>query len=179
MKIHSKVRKGLVPSNNCSNYKDSKRLKPHPLSYPFIQAHGPELHMYCVYCYGNKANLIRATPTNNQTAPLDKICLGTSWTCWAAAPQPGFPGLWSMFLHSLIASAGVQQTPAPCTSALWDRLPFLFLDWPKSRTPTPQLGGSRLGHYQFVLCRHWKTRGDKSCFPMFCSTHKKIYLKDS
>lgn len=78
MKIHSKVRKGLVPSNNCSNYEDSKRLKPHPLSYPFIQAHGPELHMYCVYYYGNKANLIRATPTNNQTAPLDKICLGTS-----------------------------------------------------------------------------------------------------
>lgn len=127
-------RKGLVPSNNCSNYKDSKRLKPHPLS--FIQAHGPELHMYCVYYYGNKANLIRATPTNNQTAPLDKICLGTSWICWAAAPQSGFPGLWNMFLHNLMASAGVQQTPALCTSAHWDRLPFLFLDWPKSRTPT-------------------------------------------
>lgn len=104
-------RKGLVPSNNCSNYKDSKRLKQQPLSYPFIQAHGPELHMYHVYYCGNKANLIRAKPTNNQTAPLDKICLGTSWICWAAAPQSGFPRLWNMFLHSLMASAGVQQTP--------------------------------------------------------------------
>lgn len=105
-------RKGLVPSNNCSNYKDSKRFKQHPLSYPFIQAHGPELHMYHVYYYGNKANLSRAKPTENQTAPLDKICLATSWICWAAAPQPGFPGLWNMFLHSLMTSAGVQQTLA-------------------------------------------------------------------
>lgn len=175
-------RKGLVPSNNCSNYKDSKRLKQHPLSYPFIQAHGPELHMYHVYYYGNKANLIRAKPTNNQTAPSDKICLATSWICWAAAPANpafldygicSFTAWWHLEMCSRLLHAGL------CTSTLWDRLPFPFLDWPKSRTPTPQLGGSRLGHYQFVLCRHWKTRCDKSCFPTFCSTHKQIYLKDS
>lgn len=105
-------RKGLVPSNNCCNYKDSKRLKQHPLSYHFIQAHGPELHMYHVYYFSNKANFIRATPPNNQTVPLDKICLGTSWICWDAASRPGFAGLQNMFLHSLIPFAGVQQTSA-------------------------------------------------------------------
>lgn len=88
-------RDGLVPSNNCSNYKDGKRLKQHPLSYPFILAHGPEFHMYHVYYYGNKANLVRVMPTNNPMAPLDKIFLDTSWICWAAGPQSGFPGVWN------------------------------------------------------------------------------------
>lgn len=88
-------RDGLVPSNNCSNYKDGKRLKQHPLSYPFILAHGPEFHMYHVYYYGNKANLVRVMPTNNPMAPLDKIFLETSWICWAAGPQSGFPGVWN------------------------------------------------------------------------------------
>lgn len=87
---------GLVPPNNCSNYKDAKRLRQHPLSYPFLLAHGPEFHMYHVYYYGNRANLIRVMPANNATAALDKTFLDTSWICWAAGPHSGFPGVWNM-----------------------------------------------------------------------------------
>lgn len=170
-------RKGLVPSNNCSNYKDSKRLKPHPLS--FIQAHGPELHMYCVYYYGNKANLIRATPIIKQhhwiksasvlhefaellhlnLAFLDcGICSCTTW------------------LHLQVCSRLLLRALLPIGT---DSPSCSWTDQSPEPPPTPQLGGSRLGQYQFVLCRHWKTQSDKNCFPMFCSTHKNIYLKGS
>lgn len=35
-----------MPSNNCSDYKDRKRLQQQSLSYPFTLARGPAFHMH-------------------------------------------------------------------------------------------------------------------------------------
>lgn len=148
-------KEGLVPSNNYSNYKDGKRLKQHPLSYPFILAHRPEFLMYHVYYYyGTKVNLIRATPTNNPAARSKKIFLEMSWICWAAEPQPVYflaSGTWFV-LHSPATSPSqlLCTDLCPSTGPALGQVPIPLLDRPKD----PQPCWTALGCFQFVLCRH-------------------------
>lgn len=126
-----------MPSNNYSNYKDGKRLKQHPLSYPFILAHRPEFLMYHVYYYyGTKANLSE----QHQQIIQQHVLRKSSLRCheFAELLNPNLFIFWRVE-HGLSCTAQLHlpasscaQICAPAQVQPWDRSPSH--SWTDQRT---------------------------------------------